>query len=141
MKDCILITHKTIKLLLPNKKELHPDLRAVYKKGYLVIWNKDHTQAANCIWVSTYCNPITYKDPPSLSVKDFDYEFDDNGILFVKKLKEIPVDYYGPMSVPLTWAFYDYPDYEYISETYGPLHGKTTFFRYRIKRKQKTNEA
>ena len=64
--------------------------------------------------------------------------YDENNVLHVKSLAEIPDNYYELMSVPITFGLYKWDDLEYIETNYRPVvNGKRVFSRYYVKRKNK----
>ena len=141
MKDCIILTPHCFAFgqTPKGKRNTYSKLYPHMAVGTVVCWKQDKSKSAACVWASTYDKRI-YCNIPRKTLSEKIY--DENNVLYVKSLAEIPDNYYEIMSVPITFGLYKWDDLEYIETNYHPtVNGKRVFSRYYVKRKNNTNEA
>ena len=69
-------------------------------------------------------------------------KYDDIDAIHIDKVKNIPCDYYGVMSVPVSYVDYYNPnDFEIVGKGSFHLKGKKTWQRYLIKRRKAIRKA
>lgn len=135
MKDCLIIGptysmhYKDVYPLLVSK-----ELRAI---NHHISWLIDGVKRNDGIWYSTLSTnreklPLTKHYSPT------EYRSYSNYDAIESSSKDIPIDYPGKISVPITFFFY-YPELDYeVLEHRGDLklNGKTVYERLIIRRKQ-----
>lgn len=137
MKDCLIIGPDTAM----GYKDIYPLLKdRVLKIGiYAVGWELGYTR----VW-SSWFTTLTPNRPEKKKLilkktyNENDYPRYDNYDVIESKSKDIPVDYYDLISVPITFfKYYDYLPYEIVDFRTGLiLNGKKMFQRLIIRRKQ-----
>lgn len=139
--------HQFKHLLISNKLNFgHID------KSNFILSSKDGSKSQKCVWFS---NVMSEKKPKmrKFSAKYADIKhiffkgtYDNEKVLFIKKTKDVPIDYYNYIAIPLSFIGYDMSDFDFyvvmtgscstISKLYPLEDGTYPFARVIVKRKQ-----
>lgn len=138
MKDCLIIGFPTAMAYNDVYPLLRDKVLRAINHHITRTYDEYHTRI-DMIWFSTLEGPVNKTPVLYKHYNPEDYHTYDNASDIIEsKSKDIPVDYDGLISVPISFFFY-YPELDYeILEHRGDLklNGKTVYERLIIRKKQ-----